>query len=212
MLTRAWQMLLKGLDEVRLAPNPLDAADMLLVRLAHASTLPTPEDALRVLQGEALPEIAQGAPSGPQRVETPAPSPKPVSGPSPGDTGDDAADAMSDLRHIYDLANRAKNIRLAQALWSDGRLADVDGRHVKVAGLDTSLARDLQSKLKEWTGETWTIEPVSEADAPTLKERDEARRRAEIEAVKSDPNVAAVLDAFPDAEVEAVLEEEDEDR
>ena len=63
MLTRAWQMLLKGLDEVRAAPNPLDAADMLLARLAHASTLPTPEDALRVLQGEDLPALAKaGAP------------------------------------------------------------------------------------------------------------------------------------------------------
>ena len=102
-----------------------------------------------------------------------------------------------------------KNIRIAQALWSDARLAEANGRHLKVAGLDDGIARDVQAKLKDWTGDVWTIEPVASADARTLKEVEEARRRAEIEAVKSDPHVAAVLSAFPDAEVEAVLDDEE---
>ena len=49
VLTRAWQILLKGLDEVRLAPNPLAAAEMVLIRLIFAADLPTPADALKAL-------------------------------------------------------------------------------------------------------------------------------------------------------------------
>ncbi len=50
-LSRAWQMLLKGLDDLRIAPSPLLAAEMLLVRLAHAADLPTPEMLLKITQG-----------------------------------------------------------------------------------------------------------------------------------------------------------------
>ena len=46
-LARCWQMLLKGVDEVRLAPSPIQAAEMLIVRLAHTADLPTPEEVIR---------------------------------------------------------------------------------------------------------------------------------------------------------------------
>ena len=50
-LARAWQMLLKGIEEAREASRPLAAADMVIVRLAHAADLPTPDEALRSLKG-----------------------------------------------------------------------------------------------------------------------------------------------------------------
>ena len=46
VLTRAWQLLLKGMQEVKDSPRPLAAADMMLVRLAYAADLPTPDEAL----------------------------------------------------------------------------------------------------------------------------------------------------------------------
>ncbi len=49
VLTRAWQLLLKGMAEVKDSPRPLAAADMILVRLAYAADLPTPDEALRRL-------------------------------------------------------------------------------------------------------------------------------------------------------------------
>ena len=49
-LARVWQMLLKAYDEVRRAPDPAAAMEMALVRLAYASDLPGPEEALKRLQ------------------------------------------------------------------------------------------------------------------------------------------------------------------
>jgi DNA polymerase-3 subunit gamma/tau len=49
VLARAWQMLLKGIDEAKAAARPLAAADMVIVRIAHAADLPTPDDALKAL-------------------------------------------------------------------------------------------------------------------------------------------------------------------
>jgi DNA polymerase-3 subunit gamma/tau len=52
-LARCWQMLLKGLGEVQMAPSPLQAVEMVLIRLTHAADLPTPADLVRQLQNGA---------------------------------------------------------------------------------------------------------------------------------------------------------------
>lgn len=62
VLSRTWQMLLKGYDEVKAAPKALAAAEMLLVRLAYASDLPTPDEALKMLRDSGAP-AAGGAPA-----------------------------------------------------------------------------------------------------------------------------------------------------
>ena len=64
VLTRAWQLLLKGLQEVKDAPRPLAAADMVLVRLAYAADLPPPDEVLRLLGGGAGARPAMPRPQG----------------------------------------------------------------------------------------------------------------------------------------------------
>ena len=58
VLTRAWQMLLKGLGETQQAPTPIQAAEMVLIRLIHASNMPTPGEIIKQLQS------GQGVPGG----------------------------------------------------------------------------------------------------------------------------------------------------
>ena len=49
VLSRTWQMLLKGITEVQDAGRPLAAAEMLLVRIAYVADLPTPDEVIRSL-------------------------------------------------------------------------------------------------------------------------------------------------------------------
>ena len=49
VLARTWQMLLKGIGEVEAAGRPVDAAEMVLVRIAYAADLPTPDEVIRSL-------------------------------------------------------------------------------------------------------------------------------------------------------------------
>jgi DNA polymerase III subunit gamma/tau len=63
VLTRAWQVLLKGLDEVQRAPLPQQAAEMTLIRLCHMADMPTPGDLAKILrEGGDLPSILAGLP------------------------------------------------------------------------------------------------------------------------------------------------------
>ncbi len=76
-LSRAWQILLKGIAEVQASPKPLAAADMVLIRLAYAADLPDPEEALRLLRSGA---VQAATPSATGQQGTTAP---PASGPGP---------------------------------------------------------------------------------------------------------------------------------
>ena len=69
VLGRAWQILLKGIEEVNASERPLMAADMVLVRLAHAASLPTPDEVIRSLDG------ATTSGASPSAQNSPPPSP-----------------------------------------------------------------------------------------------------------------------------------------
>jgi DNA polymerase-3 subunit gamma/tau len=69
VLSRTWQMLLKGIAEVGAAGRPLAAAEMVLVRIAYAADLPTPDEVIRSLDGNGPPPVrAPGGASAPSTV------------------------------------------------------------------------------------------------------------------------------------------------
>jgi DNA polymerase III subunit gamma/tau len=88
VLSRAWQMLLKGLGEVRLAPSAKQAAEMVLVRLAYTATLPTPEEALKLLDKGETPVPAESTTT--TTSAAPVAPPTMPSPPSPGGGGGQA--------------------------------------------------------------------------------------------------------------------------
>src|SRR5207302_2358379 len=77
VLTRAWQMLLKGIEEVQNAPMPAQAAEMVLIRLAYVADLPVPAELVRQLS-RASPANTPPLPSGERvgvRGQTPEAAP-----------------------------------------------------------------------------------------------------------------------------------------
>lgn len=91
LLTRAWQLLLKGIDEVQQAPNAFEAAEMILVRLAYASTLPTPYELMR---GQQLQVPAPAA------LTTAALSPAPTAKATPAPKESAATPAVAEVASV----------------------------------------------------------------------------------------------------------------
>ena len=90
-LTRSWQILFKGYDEVAKAGNALQAAEMVLIRLAHAADLPTPDELIARLSNQPAPQapivtapiIRNGGGGGPQAMRQLEPAPAAAYQPSP---------------------------------------------------------------------------------------------------------------------------------
>ncbi|TPM28697.1 DNA polymerase III subunit gamma/tau [Mesorhizobium sp. B2-3-5] len=100
VLSRTWQMLLKGIPEVQSSNRPVSAAEMVLIRLAHAADLPTLDEALRSLEG--------GAP-----VQNGAPRPNGAPA-SPGNGGGSGASAVAQTR-MPGGSGGAQTMRLVEA-------------------------------------------------------------------------------------------------
>ncbi len=105
VLSRAWQMLLKGIPEVREANRPVSAGEMVLIRIAHAANLPTLDEALKSLEDGGARPVAIQPPSSPIGASRP-------SAPPPGNGG--GVSAVSETR-VLERSGGAQTMRLVEA-------------------------------------------------------------------------------------------------
>ncbi len=213
-LTRAWQILSKGLAEVQAAPRPIVAAEMLLVRLAYAADLPTPDEALRMLRDGSGAAAGSGSPAprgggGGGATATALARPVVASAnpaPRPAQAAPAAAPAMriDSFQQIVALAQDKRDALTVAALERDVRLVRCEDGILTfnlAPDADAGLVQKLAKKLQDWTGRRWSVALSNEPGDPTIREQREAKR-AEVESQRhKHPVVQAVLQAFPGATV-----------
>ncbi|MFV2093552.1 MAG: DNA polymerase III subunit gamma/tau, partial [Hyphomicrobiales bacterium] len=163
-LARAWQMLLKGLGEVGAAPNPLAAADMVLVRMAYGADLPPPSEVIRALQESAgNPKPAQPASSSTPPTSTPpASAPAPVAETAPQQHAHPLpipADFAAAAALVGDL-----DIRLAEAIESYLHPVSFETGRIEISlapGAPGKLANQFAATLGRATGRVWVVSIVA---------------------------------------------------
>jgi len=210
-LHRLWQLMLKGHGEVASAVNPRDACDMALLRVIHAASMPDPSDLARLLaDGATLPV---GSPS----------SPSSVSGPSAEQSAGPGADAMSygqepalpglaspapvalptDFRALVNRLENANLHLLALELSDCVGLVRYDAPEMELRPLGPTkfTADQIAQHLREATGQPWLVRFSDASAEPSLREQDEAARQREEEAIRAEPAMQALFEAFPGAEL-----------
>jgi DNA polymerase-3 subunit gamma/tau len=237
VLSRAWQMLFKGLAEVRDAPKPLAAAEMVLVRIAYAADLPTPDELIRSLgRDETSVPVASGGNGGvtptpsstasAQRFDAPRGTPRaslapaqlmtaqvpdfaPQRAPQPAAAAPVAVQSFPDL---IALAHEKRDLAIKSALERDVRLVRFEDGKLELAlepSARKTLVNELSRKLSEWTNRRWMVVVSTEQGAPSLRSQNETRRAELEQGVRADPLVQAVLARFPGAEIVAVRKRDD---
>jgi DNA polymerase-3 subunit gamma/tau len=221
-LTRAWQLLLKGLFEVRDATRPIQAAEMALIRLAYAADLPPTDKLVRdLLDGDAKPQAqaTRAAPTESRGPVSDARSAATISGGAATQRAPQPTAEIADapvLRSLNDLAvlAGAKGAAVLKVhIENDIHLVRLEPGQIEFrpsARAPRTLSADLAQKLKEWTGTRWVVTVAREGGAPTLAETKRAAQNAKLEAVAQEPMVRAVLDRFPGAEIVAVRDVADD--
>jgi DNA polymerase-3 subunit gamma/tau len=185
-LHRLWQLLLKGYDEVRTAPDPLIAAQMALLRVQHASDLPDPGTLAKKLE-----EAVSRAPAAAAPAES-APSGMP------------AAPVALDWAALVARVDEAGLLRVSQVMRDWVRPVEVrEGllRYQLAPGFADDVGADLRDALHRVTGERWQVEHAVGEAQPSLRERAEAEAQSAHAALLASPLVKAAFAAFPDAEL-----------
>ena len=225
VLSRMWQMLLKGITEAQAATRPAAAAEMVLVRIAYVADMPTPDEAIRMLEqnGGASPVVAASAAprSAPASTMSSGQS-SPVRAASAPRAGAEASTRPQMIAPVSDVQSAPAALRIAgfpelvalagekrdlltkAALEADVRLVRIEDGRLEVA-LERSAARtlinDLSRKLEQWTGRRWTVIVSNDAGQPTLRSQNEVQKNQRERAAESDPRVQEVLARFPGAKV-----------
>jgi DNA polymerase-3 subunit gamma/tau len=226
VLSRMWQMLLKGITEAQAATRPAAAAEMVLVRIAYVADMPTPDEAIRMLEqnGGASPAVAgngvsRSAPAPGSSAMQPAPARGSIS--SPRTSADislrpqmsapmpEAASAPAALRiasfpELVALAAEKRDLLTKAALEADVRLVRIEDGRLEVTlerSASRTLINDLSRKLEQWTGRRWTVIVSNEAGQPTLRSQNEVQKNQRERAAEADPRVKEVLARFPGAKV-----------
>jgi DNA polymerase III subunit gamma/tau len=229
VLSRMWQMLLKGITEVQAATRPAAAAEMVLVRIAYVADLPTPDEALRMLEqnggGSAVVNggsAARGAPAAPVASAAPAaPAATPIRAPSSSPFGGGAARpqmaapapdpqaATPQLRitsftQLVALAGQKRDLITKAALEGDMRLVRFEEGRLEVAlepNASKTMISELARKFEQWTGRRWTIIVSNEQGQPTLRAVNQAAKQEHARTAEADPRVQEVLSRFPGTKV-----------
>ncbi|HEY0233592.1 MAG TPA: DNA polymerase III subunit gamma/tau [Afipia sp.] len=229
VLSRMWQMLLKGIAEVQAATRPQAAAEMVLVRIAYVADLPTPDEAIRMIEqnvgaspsvsGTSANSTANRAPtpslssdqaSPPRAMMSPARSGsettarQPMNAPVQDASGAQPAMRLSSFTQLVALATEKRDLQIRSALETDIRLVKFEDGRLEVS-LERNAARsligDLSRKLELWTGRRWTVIVSNEAGEPTLREQAQVKKEKLTIGVQADPRVQAVMARFPGTQV-----------
>jgi len=226
VLSRMWQMLLKGITEAQAATRPAAAAEMVLVRIAYVADMPTPDEAIKMLEqnGGASPVVAgngvsRSAPASASSAIQPAPargnissprtgadlSPRPqMSTPMPEAASAPAALRIASFPELVALAAEKRDLLTKAALEADVRLVRIEDGRLEVTlerSASRTLINDLSRKLEQWTGRRWTVIVSNEAGQPTLRSQNEVQKNQRERAAEADPRVKEVLARFPGAKV-----------
>jgi len=219
VLTRMWQMLLKSLEEVALAPNAMMAAEMAVIRLTHVADLPDPEALIKRLQSQPA-ATSGGAPAGGGGGVTHGPATRlqgPAMTPARGPSMSGAAVAVAlaeggvqlytSFQQVVELIREKRDMKLLVEVETCLRLARYSPGRIEFEPTQDApgdLAARLAARLQTWTGARWGVSVVGSGGAATVaEERDKDRLAEEAEAMQN-PLVQAVMAAFPGAKISEI--------
>ena len=208
-LTRAWQILLKGIEEIRAAPNPDEAGSMILIRLAYSCNLPDPASLVKKIQAS----LEENKTTFNDSIE------------EKDDDRKNISEIINDLQEINSIDNKTTLAEVntfedlveifkikgelllhAQLLSCVHLISFEKGKlEISISGnTNNNIAKDISKFLKNWTGEDWVISIVDDQGTETLDHKNERKAQEEIENTKNTPEMQKVLKAFPNAELKSV--------
>jgi DNA polymerase-3 subunit gamma/tau len=207
-LSKIWQMLIKGMNEMQTAPVPIDALEMILIRIAYSANLPSPAELLESVKkksesGTLRPaNFSVGNPSAAaQTAVAPVSAPAAVS--TPAQTVVNAP--FSDINGLIKHLENQKQPRLAYALRHDVEVVEFSPGQIKFkaadrVGNDTLAA--LNKILEETTGGKWALDIVPGEVGRTVADIENEQKEKDKKNVAETPLVKAILEEFRGARIE----------
>lgn len=197
LLTRLWQMYLKGLQELDCATVPLHALQMLMIRVAHVANMPTPAECLQGGASESIQAVIPGTlPIFTPQVVVPQVVVPQVVIP--------ALCEVDSFEQLLSLAQSKKEPLMYTYLHQEVSIKHFSNGRIVFCATDSvaqEIKKYLTRKLLEWTGKAWEIELSGTDVVGSVKEKEQDQKAHLITVLATEPLMMDVLKTFPGANI-----------
>ena len=194
-LSRFWQMILKASEEIKNSFNPDSALEMVVIRMAYVSDLPTPEEIIKNIDSNDI--------SKKKNITKQSTKEESLSHKNENKTSSSRIHSFED---IIEVAGKNKNLILKKFLQEDVRLVSFEIGHIdiNVESGNEDIIKDLIAKLYEWTDQRWIINVSMKKGDDTIIEKQKQKQDDIITELSNTDEMKKVLEAFPDSEITSV--------
>tara|TARA_X000000950_G_scaffold55533_1_gene66603 strand:- start:389 stop:2134 length:1746 start_codon:yes stop_codon:yes gene_type:complete len=217
-LTRMWQMLVKSLGEIAIAPSPIMAAEMIIIRLTHAADLPPTDELIKIIESKLRPNRNEKSFENQQKPSDTSSANNELTKAKHNNSSnlkiatavDEEVGIFNYMKfdHVLELIKQKRDVKLLIDIESGLRLVSYRPGYIEFTPTDlapANLAQRLSNRLKEWTGIRWAVSVVQDGEAQTIIEKKE-RNAKELETeAYSHPFVKEALVQFPAARIVNVI-------
>ena len=217
-LTRMWQMLVKSLGEITIAPSPIMAAEMIIIRLTHAADLPPTDELIKTIESKLRPNRNEKKIENPQKpLDTSSANNELAKAKHNNYSNLKIATAVNEevgifnyikFDHILELIKQKRDVKLLMDIESGLRLVSYRPGYIEFTPTDlapANLAQRLSNRLKEWTGIRWAVSVVQDGEAQTIVEKKERNAKDLETEAYAHPFVKEALVQFPAARIVNVI-------
>ncbi len=207
VLSRMWQMMIKGLSELNIAPVQIDALEMILIRIAYSANLPTPQELLDDVKKNS--NLSQTRPenSGRNFGASPALGEKKTFSEQNISTENKASTAILSVDDLMRYLEEHRQPLLEYALKHDVAFEAFAEGNVKISvgeKVGNDLVMSLHKVLTEATGKKWQIDIVRGKLGETIADKENAKAEENKKNVMEYPLVRAIMEEFRGAKIETL--------
>lgn len=198
LLSKIWQMLIKGLNELQTAPVPIDALEMILIRIAYSANLPTPAELLESIKKKS--NLKQQNFTVTTAVNSLAAKNEKPSLPQVKSRFDKVTDFIAYLE-------KNKQARLVYMMKNDIEVVEFGNGVMKFKAterISSDFMTSINKFLETSTGQKWSLDIISGDVILSIANIENAQKEADKKNVAENPLVKAILDEFKGAKIETL--------
>lgn len=198
LLSKIWQMLIKGLNELQTAPVPIDALEMILIRIAYSANLPTPAELLESIKKKS--SLKQQNFTVTTAVNSLAAKNEKTSLPQAKSRFDKVTDFIAYLEEN-------KQARLVYMMKNDVEVVEFGNGVMKFKAterISSDFMTSINKFLETSTGQKWSLDIISGDVILSIANIENAQKEADKKNVAENPLVKAILDEFKGAKIETL--------
>lgn len=210
VLSKMWQMMLKGLNELQIAPVQIDALEMILIRIAYAANLPTPYEILNDVKKNSNLKAVAGARPLPQVNATGAgskPAESNLAQPEDTEGGKQSSNFFNKPEDLIQYLEGCRQLLMVYSLKNDVAFEDFQNGAIKISvseKINPDFIMNLHKILLDATGKNWKIEIVKGKLGQTLFQKENAKVEEDKKSIMEYPLVKAIMAEFKGAKIETI--------